>query len=249
MSERGFHAGLLVAFVLAAASVAPLLVFVRAPYGRYARPGWGRMLPDRLGWALMELPAVAVFAACFAVGQRFSTAAIAFFALWQLHYLYRVLPFALVLRTRGRRLPVLVLVFGIVFNVVNAYLNGRWLFTLGPARPTAWLHDPRFVVGVVLFVLGFSAHVAADSRLRRLRPNGYVIPQGGLFRWVSCPNYLGEIVEWSGWALATWSLPGLAFALWTAANLAPRALAHQRWYRERFVDYPPERRVLVPGIW
>ncbi len=178
MSERGFHAGLLVAFVLAAASVAPLLVFVRAPYGRYARPGWGRMLPDRLGWALMELPAVAVFAACFAVGQRFSIAAIAFFALF-----------------------------------------------------------------------GFSAHVAADSRLRRLRPSGYVIPQGGLFRWVSCPNYLGEIVEWSGWALATWSLPGLAFALWTAANLAPRALAHQRWYRERFADYPPERRVLVPGIW
>ncbi len=73
-------------------------------------------------------------------------------------------------------------------------------------------------------------------------------PHGGAFRWVSCPNYLGEIVEWIGWALATWSLAGTAFALYTMANLAPRAVAHHRWYRERFADYPPQRRALVPFV-
>jgi protein-S-isoprenylcysteine O-methyltransferase Ste14 len=70
-----------------------------------------------------------------------------------------------------------------------------------------------------------------------------------LYRWISCPNYLGEIVEWSGWALATWSLPGLAFAVWTAANLAPRAHSHHLWYREHFEDYPPQRKALLPGLW
>ena len=68
------------------------------------------------------------------------------------------------------------------------------------------------------------------------------------FEWVSCPNYLGEMTEWAGWALATWSLPGLAFAAYTAANLAPRALAHHDWYRERFPDYPPRRRALIPYL-
>ena len=65
---------------------------------------------------------------------------------------------------------------------------------------------------------------------------------------MSCPNYLGEILEWSGFALAAFSWPALGFALYTAANLGPRALAHQRWYRERFPDYPADRRALVPGL-
>jgi protein-S-isoprenylcysteine O-methyltransferase Ste14 len=66
---------------------------------------------------------------------------------------------------------------------------------------------------------------------------------------VAAPNYLGEIIQWGGWALATWSLPGLAFFVWVLANLVPRARAHQRWYRQRFADFPPERRALVPGVW
>ena len=47
----------------------------------------------------------------------------------------------------------------------------------------------------------------------------------------------------------TWSLAGLAFVLFTFCNLAPRALANHRWYRERFADDPPERKVLLPGIY
>jgi protein-S-isoprenylcysteine O-methyltransferase Ste14 len=85
-------------------------------------------------------------------------------------------------------------------------------------------------------------------RLKKANPDDYSIPRGGLFRWVSCPNYLGEIVEWLGWALLTWSPAGLAFAAWTMANLVPRARAHHRWYRERFSDYPTKRKALVPGL-
>jgi hypothetical protein len=91
----------------------------------------------------------------------------------------------------------------------------------------------------------------ADGRLRRLRApgeTGYAIPRGGLFELVSCPNYLGEIVEWIGWAVASASLAGLAFAVYTAANLAPRAIAHHAWYREKFPGYPGSRKALVPFL-
>ena len=71
----------------------------------------------------------------------------------------------------------------------------------------------------------------------------------GMFRVIRHPNYLGEIIEWIGWAIATWSLAGLAFAVWTAANLVPRARSHHQWYRESFADYPPDRKALVPRLW
>ena len=115
----------------------------------------------------------------------------------------------------------------------------------------SWLADPRFLAGVALFLAGYALNLSADRTLRGLRApgeTGYKIPQGGAYRWVSCPNYLGEILEWLGWALATWSLAGLAFAVYTIANLAPRAMANHRWYRDRFPDYPPQRRALIPFV-
>lgn len=149
-------------------------------------------------------------------------------------------------------MPLAVAGLGLLFNVGNAYVNSRYLFTLSPGYPPAWLIDVRFLAGLALFVTGFVINRWADRSLHNLRQpgeEGYRIPQGGLYRWISCPNYFGEVVEWSGWALATWSLPGLAFALWTAANLLPRAWAHHRWYRRNFPDYPRERKAVIPWVW
>jgi protein-S-isoprenylcysteine O-methyltransferase Ste14 len=149
-------------------------------------------------------------------------------------------------------MPVFVVAMGVLFNLVNGYMNGRYLSTLSGGYSNEWLLDPRFVVGTLLFAAGLLINRRADATLRRLRRadvGGYSIPYGGLYRWISCPNYFGETVQWIGWAIATWSPGGLAFAVWTAANLAPRARAHHRWYHERFPDYPPERKALLPGVW
>jgi 3-oxo-5-alpha-steroid 4-dehydrogenase 1 len=226
------------------------LRFVTAPYGRHARPGWGPTLPARLAWLLMESPAPLLFAALYARGaQRGAAAPIALLALWELHYLYRA--FAYPFLQRGdRAMPALVALLGVAFNVLNAFVNAPQVSTFGD-YPPGWLLDPRFAAGAALFLGGLALNVSSDRALRGLRApggTGYEIPRGGAFEWVSCPNYLGELLEWSGWALATWSLAGLAFALYTAANLAPRALAHHAWYRARFPDYPPRRRALVPFV-
>lgn len=149
-------------------------------------------------------------------------------------------------------MPLAVVGMALAFNLVNAGINGCYLFFLSGGYPTGWLLDARFLIGAALFIAGFAINRQSDIALLNLRApghSGYAIPYGGLYRWVSCPNYLGEIIEWVGWAIATWSLPGLAFAAWTIANLAPRARAHHRWYRERFPDYPSDRRALLPGLW
>ena len=75
------------------------------------------------------------------------------------------------------------------------------------------------------------------------------MPNEGLHRYVDAPNDFGEILEWVGWALATWSFAGGLFAIYIFANLAPRACSNLKWYRDEFADYPAERKALISGIW
>lgn len=228
-----------------------ILWWIAAPYGRFMREGWGPTLPSRLGWTLMEAPSAVGFLAVYAFGaHRLASVPVLFLLLWQAHYLHRALVFPWRLRERGKRMPWLIVGMGVFFNCVNTWLNARWISDAGSYDP-AWLSDPRFAAGVALFAAGYVVNQHADAVLFALRSTGnggYRIPVGGLYRWVSCPNYLGEILEWSGWALATWSWPGLAFAVFTLTNLAPRALSTHRWYRQTFADYPPERKALVPFV-
>ncbi len=228
------------------------LVFVAAPYGRHGREGWGPTLPARRAWLLMESPAIWVFLAIYLAGaQRFELVPLLFLILWQLHYVNRSLIFPLRMRTAARSMPLLLVALALFFNTLNAYVNARWISEFGHYE-TSWLTDLRFVLGIALFGLGMWINHDADARLRRLRKPGeseYRVPRGGLFEYVSCPNYFGEILEWIGWAILTWSLAGVAFAFYTLANLAPRAAANHRWCRETLPDYPTRRRALVPFIW
>jgi 3-oxo-5-alpha-steroid 4-dehydrogenase 1 len=236
-------------FVLALVTFVALR-FITAPYGRHGRAGWGPTVPARLGWLVMELPAPVLFAVLFAMGDNAGKLVpLLLLTMWQSHYLYRALVYSWLMRP-GRRMPVVLMLMAIGFNTLNAFINARWVSQIGD-YPTNWLADPRFLVGLVLFVTGLAVNINSDRTLRLLRApgeTGYRIPNGGAYRWVSCPNYLGEIVEWTGWALATWSPAGLAFAAYTAANLAPRAIDNHRWYRETFADYPTQRRALIPYV-
>lgn len=251
MSEPQTFRIVLVVWLALAAAAFLLLLFVPAPYGRYTRKSFGPTVDRRLGWILMELPSPVIFALCFALGPRHGILPLVWLLLWLGHYGHRAVVFPFQMRGGAQQMNLAAALLGLFFNFANAYLNGRYLFALGPERGATWLLEPRFVAGVTLFAAGFIINRRADLALQRLRgpgESGYKIPRGGLFEIVSCPNYLGEIIEWCGWALCTWSLPGLGFALWTAANLVPRAISHHRWYRTTFTEYPRRRRALVPFL-
>ena len=239
------------AILLAAPVTAAVLVFISAPYGRQARGGWGPVLPGRLGWLAMEWPTLVVFGAVFLEGShRHDPVPMLLAAMWLGHYVHRTLIFPWRLRST-KPIPVVVALLAMSFQALNSYANAAWIAELGNysggfGRASLWL-------GCGLFLVGQGINLHADTVLIGLRKpgeTGYHIPRGGAFRWVTNANYLGEIVAWIGWAVATWSLAGLAFAAYTAANLAPRAATHHRWYQETFKEqYPAERKVLVPGLW
>lgn len=227
------------------------LLVIDAPYGRHLKPGWGPTLSARAGWILMELPAPISMALAYATGDHAREPLPLFFlTLFQLHYANRAIVQPLRSRGAGRRTALFTVSIAFVFNSVNGTLVGLAVSDVH-VYGNGWLGDPRFIFGMVLFAGGAAVNLHADAVLRGLRApgeSGYRIPRGGLYRLVSCPNYLGEILEWTGFAIATWSLAGLAFAVFTFANLAPRARANHRWYREKFEDYPAERRALLPGL-
>lgn len=210
----------------------------------------------------MELPSLVLFMVLFLRGDPFGVKWV-FFAFWVIHYTNRIFIFPLRTKTRGKKIPVLIVVFASIFNLINGFVNGYWLGgeswskelgarSMGEELYTiGWFSDPRFIIGVSVFIVGFVINQASDNYLIKLRKGnrkGYFIPEGGLFKYVSCPNFLGEIIEWTGFAIMTWALPGLSFAVWTAVNLIPRALHHHSWYKENFNNYPKDRKAVIPGI-
>jgi len=229
------------------------LQFISAPYGRHMRYGWGPSLPNQFGWMVMESPSAILFPVLFFLGTAPKTISmILFLILWESHYIHRAFIYPFRIANGKKGLPVSVILMAIIFNLGNVYMNGYYLFSLSGGYPVSWIRKPQMAIGVIIFVFGFIINKWADQVLRSIRINSrdkYRIPFGGLYRWISCPNYFGEILEWIGWAIATWSLPGLAFATLTIANLAPRARDHHSWYHKKFPNYPPERKALIPGIW
>lgn len=225
--------------------VFPVLFFVPAPYGRHLRPGWGPVIPTRIAWLVMESVSVFVFAWAFWTASPFHDqfAAQWLTGLWLLHYLQRAFVFPFLMRGGGKPTPVVTMLMAIVFNSLNAWGNGA---AIAPRTL-----DVKTVVGTLIFFAGFAINLHSDAVLRGLRKpgeTGYAVPHGGLYRWVSCPNYLGEQLEWAGFAIAAWTFPALAFAIFTFANLFPRAVAHHRWYREKFPDYPKGRTAMIPFV-
>jgi 3-oxo-5-alpha-steroid 4-dehydrogenase 1 len=241
-----------IVWTLLALAIVPTQFRTTAPYGRHTRTDWGPMISNQLGWCLMELVSLVVFAGLFLAGPNVKTAPMwVFFALWTAHYVNRSLIFPWRTRTRGKQMPLAIAGSAAAFNIVNAGLNGLYLGWYGDVYPAAWLTDPRFILGLVIFLIGAGINLWSDNKLIGLRAGGqqgYSIPRGGLFERVSCPNHLGEIIEWTGFALMCWNLPALSFAIWTAANLIPRALSHHAWYRRTFADYPANRCAVIPGL-
>lgn len=229
-----------------------ILLKVTAPYGRHTKSNWGPMIGNKTGWFIMELPALVVPFVFFFTG-RITPGIVPWviILLFGFHYFNRVMIFPFRLKTGKKKMPLIIAGMAVFFNLVNGFIIGYFLGNFSGYYDISWLYDPRFIMGVLIFIAGIYINWTSDSALIRLRKNsanGYQIPHGGLFERISCPNLFGEIVEWTGFAILMWNLPGLSFAVWTIANLLPRALDHHKWYKEKFDDYPQERKAVIPFL-
>jgi hypothetical protein len=245
------YTALLISEYVLAAAVFVALFFISAPYGRFGHHIHRFIVPARLGWFLMELPALMTLPLFYVTGRGWEQplSATLYLVVWFIHYGQRDLLYPLIMPKKASPMPVAVMMGGVFFNILNGYVNGWGLFHLDQG---IGITDPRMVAGLILFLAGWVINIHSDAVLRKLKKEtgeGYAVPLRGLHRLVASPNYLGEFIEWCGWALMTFTLGGAAFAVFTFANLAPRAWKQRIWYRETFgADYPAHRRAIIPWI-
>jgi protein-S-isoprenylcysteine O-methyltransferase Ste14 len=182
------------------------------------------------------------------------------------HYINRSIVYPLRLSTKST-MPLGISLCALTYTFVNGYIQSYELILSnhnGSSPPTPSL---QFWIGVILGLVGVWIGCTSDQTLLRLKKKtknkdgqqqqqhqakgGYQIPYGGMFHYVSCPHYFGEIVEWIGYAMACdFSLGSISFAVWTMANLIPRALSTHRWYHDTFCeDYPESRKAIIPLVW
>ena len=234
--------------------------FVKAPYGRFSSDSYGFSLSPKLGWFLMELPATLSFIFFYFQGEnRFEAVPLFFLGIWCIHYANRGFIFPLLMRVaKGQKgsFSVMIVLAGWFVTSLHGYLNAVFISHISDQFTNDWFSDPRFIIGISIYVLGYLMNLHSDNIIRNLRSKEevargdkvYRIPKGGLFNYVSCPSYLTELLSFLGFAIATWSL-GAVFVLGvSAANLIPRAFQTHRWYKEKFDDYPKNRKVIIPFI-
>lgn len=252
MSAHTLFNGFLWAWIGIAVTTFIILRFVTAPYGRHTRGNWGPTISNRWGWIIMESPTLVMMPLLIGLGPVVLDGPALFLAsAYLLHYIHRVLIFPFRIRTQGKRMPVVVMGSAVFFNLINAGSLGYWLgWDRAPFAPDFWSQWSTWA-GLGLFLGGAILNIHSDYLLIGLRKGsdkGYQIPKGGGFSLISCPNHLGEMIEWCGFALMAGSLAPLAFAVWTIANLLPRALDHHQWYKKQFAQYPTDRRAVIPFI-
>ena len=237
-----------------AAVVFVALYFLKAGYGMFRDSRWGISLNNKVAWVLMEAPVFIVMALLWwGSERRFETAPLIIFLLFELHYFQRSFVFPFLMKGKSR-MPVSIMLMGVVFNVLNGFMQGKWLFYLAPADryTTEWLTTPPFIIGTLIFFTGMVINWHSDNVIRHLRQPGdtrHYLPQKGLYRYVTSANYFGELVEWTGFAILTWSAAGAVFAWWTFANLVPRANAIYHRYQQEFGTQMGKRKRIFPFLY
>ncbi|MBO7382699.1 MAG: 3-oxo-5-alpha-steroid 4-dehydrogenase [Muribaculaceae bacterium] len=230
---------LLIVMALTAVVVFISLHFVSAGYGMMYTRRWGPSVNNRLGWVMMEAPVFIAMCILWALSPRqWDTTPLVIFCLFQAHYFQRSFIFPMLIQGKNR-MPLSIILMGVLFNLINALMQGGWIFYLSPEGMYSpeWLCTPQFIIGTLIFIAGMAINIHSDHIIRHLRrpsDTRHYIPRGGMFPYVSSAHYFGEFVDWTGFAILTWAWAGAVFALWTFANLAPRARRINRRYAEEF---------------
>lgn len=244
----------LVVFCLGLAILNFIVQFIVAiPYGKHDKGDGSLRVPLRLSFAISQiLTGFIVFSVTYFLQRHYNRPInIVLYCLFTIHYINRAVVDTFAARHSQTKVTVWIPLLATLSTMFYHYINAQFI---GEARfCRGYYFDPRFIVGLIIFLTGFILNRVADAQLIVLRTDykdrNYQIPMGCSFFLISCPNYLGELIEWFGWIIMTWSLSAIVWFLFVAGTFIPRARHHHIWYQGYFDDYPSRRKRLVPFIY
>lgn len=237
------------AFAAMGVGVIPVLFMTSAPYGKFARKGWGPLVSGKIAWIVQEFPCFFIAPYYIYTTPNIDLEAWILLSLLTIHYFHRSIIYGYLMSSASKS-TIPVAISAIFFNLTNGYIQGSGLTQYDIPQTSIFL--ARFWVGVFIWFLGYYGNVVADQILRNLRKPGeseYKIPYGWIFKYVSSGNYFFESVEWLGWGIACQNWSGWLFFFLTVANLLPRSVAQHKWYLQNFKEYSAlNRKAYIPFI-
>lgn len=123
--------------------------------------------------------------------------------------------------------------------------------------------DTTFMVGLVIMVLGIALEGAADlqkNNAKKKNPNRFV--STGLYRFVRCPNYLGELIMWTGvfiagctalvsvwqWIIAIIGYLGIVYVMFSGARRLEIRQDKNYGDDKEYKKYKKKTPILIPLI-
>ncbi|XP_053393701.1 uncharacterized protein LOC123525530 [Mercenaria mercenaria] len=142
-----------------------------APYGKHETndANWGPMIPQRLGHIFSDaLPGVLMFLLVFFFyGNMRERTNYIFLALWQAHYIHRGVIHPMLMRYRSKKVALGITLGGFFPNCLFHFINADFVGNVNFADH--YYYDPRFIIGILLYIMGYFINRWADHKLRSLR--------------------------------------------------------------------------------
>ena len=112
--------------------------------------------------------------------------------------------------------------------------------------------DNNFIyLGIFIFIVGQSFNFYHHKILSDLRSDSveYKIPYKGLFSKVVCPHYFFELLSWLGIAICSTYIDAYFVFYIMTCYLSGRSHRTREWYYENVLEYPKDRKRIIPFIW
>ncbi len=222
-------------------------------YSKFADRTRRFAVPSRIGMLIIYAPAAVAGLLCHIAldgpwtvwhGVTLGTVA--------LHFVRRCLEVLFVHRYSGVTHLGSALLISSLYASVSALLAWIGAAEVDPALLASPDFAPAWIAGLALWIAGSATNIGHHlllARLRRPGETGYVLPRGGLFAYVACPHYLGEIIGWFGLALVFHHAGAVVIAITMTFYLGGRADNTLRWYRARFETLPAGWKRIVPFVY
>ncbi|XP_047346667.1 polyprenol reductase-like [Vespa velutina] len=112
------------------------------------------------------------------------------------------------------------------------------------------------IVCAIIFLLSSLVQLQTNFILASLRKsnnkvvfNGYKVPHGGLFKYLSAPLEFTEILIYLMLSVILWQSNTFHYiTLWVVLNQIDFAVMTHKWYKKTFPNYPKERKILIPYL-
>ena len=246
--EDTFNYLIQLVFLVTFTSVFIILFFIKAYYGKfYSNKSLLPTINTRLSWIIQEIPCV-IISLLFIYNNTANTKAILFIFPFLFHYIHRSLIFPFIIKT-SKNFPLEITLMAFSFCVFNSLILNRSAFYFCDYESTE-LTLVNYV-GLGVMICGMCINIFHDHYMAYLRKQkeGYILPKGYLFNYVTNPNYFGEIVEWFGYWIYTQNFSAFVFFISTVGNLFPRAIKYKQWYLTKFKDECPKHiKAVIPFI-